>query len=79
MDWEKNPTSSNWTNLVKNTDTNAKSDICFQSGIKKVLAQSADFYLIQGLPLGYIKSSSTWQSNGEKATEEQSKDNGYES
>ena len=64
---------------MKNTDINAKSDICLQSGIRKVLAQSADFYLIQGLLLDYIKSSSTWQSNGEKATEEQSKDNGYES
>jgi len=65
--------------MKKNTDINAKSDICLQSDIRKVLAQSADFYLIQGLPLDYIEFSSTWQNNGEKATEEQSKDNGYES
>lgn len=65
--------------MKKNTDTNAKSDICYPSDIGKVLAQSADFYLIQGLPLDYIEFNLTWQSNGEKAIEEQSKDNGYES
>jgi len=41
--------------------------------------KSEDFYLIQALLPDFIKSKSTWQTNGEKAIEEQKKDNGYES
>jgi len=64
---------------VKNTDTNAKLGFCFQSGIDSALEKYESCYLTQNLRQDSIKSSSTWQNNGEKATEEQSKDNGYES
>jgi len=64
---------------VKNTDTNAKFAICFPSGTSTASQKYASCYLTQTLRQDFIKSSSTWQINGEKATEEQLKDNGYES
>jgi hypothetical protein len=64
---------------VKNTDTNAKFAICFPSGTNTALQKYASCYLTQNLRQDSIKFSLIWLNNGEKATEEQSKDNGYES
>jgi len=64
---------------VKNTDTNAKFAICFPSGISTASQKYASCYLTQTLRQGFINSNSTWQTNGEKVTEEQKKDYGYES
>jgi len=64
---------------VKNTDINAKLGFCFQSGTNVALQKYASCYLTQNLRQDFIKYRSTWQINGEKAIEEQSKDNGYES
>ena len=65
--------------MKKNTDTNAKLGFCFQSGTNTALQKYASCYLTQNLRQDFIKSSSIWQNNGEKATEEQLKDYGYES
>jgi hypothetical protein len=65
--------------MKKNTDTNAKFAICFPLGTNTDLQKYASCYLTQHLPQDFIKSSLTWQINGEKVTEEQKKDYGYES
>jgi len=65
--------------MKKNTDTNAKLGFCFQSGTSTASQKYASCYLTQNLRQDSIKSSLIWQNNGEKVTEEQSKDNGYES
>jgi len=65
--------------MKKNTDTNAKFAICFPSGTNTALQKYAKCYLTQHLRQGLNRSNSTWQINGEKVTEEQKKDYGYES
>ena len=65
--------------MKKNTDTNAKLGFCFPSDTSMALQKYASCYLTQNLRQDSIKFSLIWQNNGEKVTEEQSKDNGYES
>jgi hypothetical protein len=65
--------------MKKNTDINAKFAICFPSGTSMASQKYAKCYLTQHLRQGLSKFKSTLQTNGEKVTEEQKKDYGYES
>ena len=64
---------------MKNSGINVRCDTSLEFAIRTDWVKSEDFYLIQALLPDFIKSKLTWQTNGEKAIEEQQKDNGYES